>query len=163
MAHSDQKLVQVVRTTASRTIWPSMPWLPGLLPDRLLLLLARVAVASIFWFAGRTKVEGLLTIRPLAYELFRSEYALPFISAELATQVATYSEHLFPLLLVAGLFTRPAAAALLGMTAVIQVFVYPQAWPTHLSWAALLLPLLAHGAGAWSLDSLLGRKNARLN
>lgn len=163
MGDSDHKLVQVVRNSGSRTTWPSMAWLPALLPDRLLLLLARVAVASVFWFAGRTKVEGLLTIRPLAYELFRSEYALPFISPELATQVATYSEHLFPVLLVAGLFTRPAAAALLGMTAVIQVFVYPQAWPTHLSWAALLLPLVAHGAGAWSLDRLLGRKNARLD
>ncbi|NML59852.1 DoxX family protein [Massilia sp. RP-1-19] len=135
--------------------------LQRVLPNRLLLLTARVAAASIFWLSGRTKVEGLLTIKPLAYELFRSEYALPVISAELAPQLATYSEHLFPLLLVAGLFTRAAAAALLGMTAVIQIFVYPQAWPTHLSWAALLLPLLAHGAGAWSLDSLLNRRKAR--
>lgn len=157
MSRSDQKLVEVVRNNASCTSSPLTACLQRILPDRLLLLAARLAAASIFWFSGRTKVEGLLTIRPLAYELFRSEYALPVISAELATQVATYSEHLFPPLLVVGLFTRPAAAALLGMTAVIQIFVYPQAWPTHLSWAALLLPLVAHGAGAWSLDSLLGR------
>lgn len=163
MSGSDQKLVQVVRNSASRTSWPLMAWLPRVLPDRLLLLVARIAAASIFWLSGRTKVEGLLTIKPLAYELFRSEYALPVISAELATQLATYSEHLFPLLLAVGLFTRPAAAALLGMTAVIQVFVYPQAWPTHLSWAALLLPLVAHGAGAWSLDSLLNRSKTRSN
>ncbi len=61
-----------------------------------------------------------------------------------------------PILLTLGLFTRPAALALLGMTAVIEIFVYPDAWPTHLSWAGLLLPLIAYGGGAWSLDRLLG-------
>jgi putative oxidoreductase len=71
-----------------------------------------------------------------------------------AAHVATYSEHLFPILLVLGLFTRPAALALLGMTLVIEIFVYPDGWPTHLSWAGLLLPLIAQGAGAWSLDRL---------
>jgi putative oxidoreductase len=69
-----------------------------------------------------------------------------------AAHVAAYSEHLFPILLVLGLFTRPAALALLGMTLVIEIFVYPEAWPTHLSWVGLLLPIIAHGAGAWSLD-----------
>jgi putative oxidoreductase len=55
------------------------------------------------------------------------------------------------------LFTRSAALVLLGMTAVIEIFVYPDAWPTHLTWAGLLLPLIAHGAGKWSIDHLLGR------
>ena len=77
--------------------------------------------------------------------------ALP-ISAHLAT----YGEHLFSILLVLGLFTRPAALALLGMTTVIEIFVYPDAWPTHLSWAGLLLPLIARGGGTLSLDWLLG-------
>ena len=131
--------------------------LSRLLPHAQLLLVARVGIASIFFLSGRTKVEGLLTMKSSTYELFRSEYALPLIPAELAAQLATYSEHLLPILLVLGLFTRPAAAALLGMTAVIQIFVYPDAWPTHLSWAGLLLPLIAHGGGQWSLDRLLGR------
>ena len=69
---------------------------------------------------------------------------------------ATYAEHLFPILLVLGLFTRLSALALLGMTAVIQIFVYPDAWPTHLSWAALLLYLVGRGAGRCSLDRALG-------
>ena len=64
---------------------------------------------------------------------------MPLIPPELAAHLATYAEHLFPLLLVLGLFTRLSAVALLGMTAVIQIFVYPDAWPTHLSWAGLLL------------------------
>jgi putative oxidoreductase len=123
-----------------------------LLRPSLLLLVARLGIAAVFFQSGRTKVTGLLTLTDSAYELFRTDYALPFIQPVLAAHLAAYSEHLFPILLVLGLFTRPAAAALLGMTTVIEVFVYPDAWPTHLSWAGLLLPLIACGGGAWSLD-----------
>lgn len=126
-----------------------------LIPDAALLLLARLGIAAVFLQSGRTKVEGLLTLTDGTYELFRTEYALPLISPVIAAHAATYSEHLFPILLVLGLFTRPAALALLGMTAVIEIFVYPDAWPTHLSWAALLLPLVVRGGGAWSLDRRL--------
>jgi putative oxidoreductase len=119
-----------------------------------LLLLDRVAIAAIFFLSGRTKVQGLFTIKDSTYELFRSEYALPLIPPELAAQMATTAEHVFPLLLVLGLCTRGAALGLLGMTAVIEIFVYPDAWPTHLGWAALLLPLVAKGGGGWSLDRL---------
>jgi putative oxidoreductase len=119
-----------------------------------LLLVARFGIAAVFFQSGRTKVEGMLSITDSTYELFRSEYALPFIDPVTAAHLATYSEHLFPLLLVLGLFTRSAALALLGMTCVIEIFVYPDAWPTHLSWAGLLLPLLVRGGGAWSLDRL---------
>ena len=131
-------------------------------PDDLLLLVARVAIAAIFFLSGRTKVEGLLTITDSTYELFRTEYALPLVSPEVAAHAATYSEHLFPALLVLGLFTRPAAAALLGMTLVIEIFVYPDAWPTHLSWAAILLLVVARGGGKWSIDRTLGLERASL-
>src|SRR5688572_17231839 len=97
-----------------------------LLPRSLLMLVARLGIAAIFFMSARTKVEGLLTLRDSTYELFRSEYALPFTDPVAAAHVATYSEHLFPILLVLGLFTRPAALALLGMTLVIQIFVYPE-------------------------------------
>ena len=70
--------------------------------------------------------------------------------------IAAYAEHLFPLLLVLGLFTRLSALALLGMTLVIQVLVYPDAWPTHLSWAAILLYIAGRGAGTLSMDRVLG-------
>ncbi|WP_419735815.1 DoxX family protein [Pseudomonas sp. COR18] len=130
--------------------------LTRLLSDNLLLLLARLGIASVFWLSGRTKVEGLLTIRPGTYSLFRDEYALPLLPPELAAHLATYAEHLFPLLLVLGLATRFSALALLGMTLVIEIFVYPDAWPTHLTWAALLLLLIGRGAGSWALDRRLG-------
>jgi putative oxidoreductase len=129
--------------------------LENAVPESALLLVARLGIASIFFLSGRTKVEGLLKITGGTYELFRSEYALPLISPEIAAHMATYSEHLFPVLLVLGLLTRPAAIALLGMTAVIQIFVYPDAWPTHLSWTGLLLPLAVRGGGNWSLDKRL--------
>ena len=129
-------------------------WLDRI-PGSLLLLVARVGIAAVFFLSGRTKVEGLLHITPGTYELFRTEYALPLLSPELAAHLATYSEHLFPVLLVLGLFTRVGALALLGMTLAIQTFVYPDAWPTHLSWAGLLLLLTARGGGDWSLDRVL--------
>jgi putative oxidoreductase len=127
-----------------------------LLPPALLLLIARCGIAAVFFQSGRTKVEGLLTLKDSTYELFRTDYALPLVPPVVAAHIAAYSEHLFPILLVLGLFTRPAAAALLGMTLVIEIFVYPDAWPTHLSWAGLLLPLIACGGGAWSLDRMFG-------
>ena len=127
----------------------------SLFPQSLLLLVQRLGIAGVFFFSGRTKIDGLLTVNDTAFELFRSEYALPLVKPEIAAYAATYSEHLFPLLLVLGLFTRISAAALLVMTLVIQVFVYPDAWPTHLSWAGLLLPLIALGGGKISLDRAL--------
>ena len=133
-----------------------------LLPEALLLLVARVAVAAVFFLSGRTKVTGLLELKPSTYTLFRSEYVLPLIPPDWAAHLATYAEHLFPVLLVVGLLTRPAAAALLGMTLVIEVFVYPNAWPVHLTWAGLLLPLLAKGGGDWSLDRLVSGKRLSL-
>jgi putative oxidoreductase len=129
--------------------------LEQVLPASLLLLVQRLGIAAVFFQSGRTKVEGIFTIPDTTIELFRSEYALPLLPPELAAYMAAGAEHLFPVLLVLGLFTRLSAAALLGMTMVIQIFVYPDAWPTHLSWAALMLPLVALGGGRWSLDRLL--------
>lgn len=127
-------------------------------PHDLLALVDRIAIAAIFFLSGRTKVEGLLTVTDSAYELFRTEYRLPLLPPELAAHLAAYAEHLFPLLLVLGLFTRLSALALLGMTLVIQLFVYPDAWPTHLSWAGLLLYLVGRGGGRWSIDGWWGRQ-----
>jgi putative oxidoreductase len=126
-----------------------------LLPLSLLLLIQRLGIAAVFFMSGRTKVDGLLTVNDTAFELFRSEYALPLVKPEIAAYAATYSEHLFPILLVLGLFTRLSAGALLIMTSIIEIFVYPDAWPTHLSWAGLLLPLIAFGGGKVSLDRIL--------
>ena len=140
-----------------RGLWHKLAeQLNWLVPHDALALIDRVAIAAIFFMSGRTKVEGWLSITQGTYTLFREEYKLPLIPVEIAAHAAVWAEHLFPLLLLLGLFTRLSALALLGMTLVIQLFVYPDAWPTHLSWAGLLLYLLGRGPGTLSLDRLLG-------
>jgi putative oxidoreductase len=133
-------------------------FLERLLTHSFLALVTRFGIASIFFLSGRTKVTGFLTLTDGTYSLFETDYKLPFVPPEIAAHLGTYSEHLFPVLLVLGLFTRFSAFALLGMTTVIEVFVYPDAWPTHLSWAGLLLYLIARGGGTVSLDHKLGIK-----
>ena len=121
----------------------------------LIALACRFGLAGIFWYSGRTKVDGWLQVNESALLLFEHEYALPLIPPLWAAHLAAYAEHLFPLLLVLGLGTRWAALGLLLMTAVIQFWVYPDAWPTHLTWAAALLYLLGRGGGRYSLDHAL--------
>lgn len=130
-------------------------WL-AVIPEAAVYLALRLSVGMIFWLSGRTKVEGLFTIRETTWFLFEHEYALPLIPSGMAAVLATLAEHLLPLLLFAGLATRLAALGLLTMTAVIQIFVYPDAWPTHALWGAALLALVARGGGRWSLDHWLG-------
>ena len=127
-----------------------------LMPDALLLLVARLGIAAVFFMSGRTKVDGIIHITDGTYELFRTDYALPLIPPDVAAVAATWSEHVFSILLVLGLCTRFSAFALFVMTLTIEIFVYPDAWPTHLSWAAIQLPLIFRGGGAWSLDALIG-------
>jgi putative oxidoreductase len=144
------------------------------IPHDAIALLARFSIAMTFWTSGQTKIEGLV-LDPIggnvalgwprlsdnAVELFRSEYALPIIPPEPAAYLAATAEHLLPLLLLLGLASRLSAFALLIMTLVIQVFVYPSAYPVHGLWAALLLYLMARGPGALSLDRLLVHLLAR--
>ena len=144
--------VAVIRATWNRIA----DLLSGWVNHALLALCARFALGAIFFMSGRTKVEGFLTVTEGAYTLFREEYKVPLLPPEIAAHMAAYAEHLLPLLLVLGLFTRLSALGLLGMTATIQIFVYPDAWPTHLSWAALALYLIGRGAGPVSADHALG-------
>ena len=146
-------------TTGLRGAWNRIAdLLSNLISHELLALCARVATGAIFFLSGRTKVDGFLTVNDSAYTLFREEYKVPLLPPEFAAHMATYAEHLIPILLVLGLFTRLSALALLGMTAVIQIFVYPEAWPTHLQWTAMMLVLLSRGAGMFSLDHLAWRR-----
>jgi len=134
-------------------------------------LLARFSIAGVFWKSGQTKVEGftldivdgtfefgLPRLAGSAVALFRDEYQLPLVPPEVAATLAALGEHALPVLLLLGLATRLSATGLLVMTAVIQLLVYPGAWPTHGTWAALLLMLVAQGPGALSLDHLLARR-----
>ena len=140
-----------------RTTWNRLAGgLSGLAGHGLIALCARLSLGAIFFMSGRTKVEGFLTVTEGAYTLFREEYKLPLVPPEIAAHLAAYAEHLLPVLLVLGVFTRLSALGLLGMTAVIEIFVYPDAWPTHLSWATLALYLAGRGAGPVSIDHAVG-------
>lgn len=130
--------------------------LAGRIPDSFLLLGARVFPAAVFWQSGRTKMDGW-KVNESALYLFQEEYRLPGLDPLLAAHMAAIAEHLFPVLLVLGLATRLSALALLGMTLVIQCLVYPDAWPTHGTWAVLLMWLVARGPGNASLDHLFFR------
>ncbi|MDF1621253.1 DoxX family protein [Pseudothioclava nitratireducens] len=125
------------------------------LPEDIALTAARLFPAAVFWFSGRTKVDGL-SIKPSTWALFEDLYALPVIPPNVAAVMATVAEHVFPVLLVLGLATRLSALALLGMTAVIQTFVFPEAWVTHGLWAACFLTVILRGPGRLSLDHWLG-------
>ena len=141
------------------------------IPNSLIALLARFSIAAVFWNSGQTKVQGLALnfvsgdfalgwprLSDSALAQFQYEYKLPFLPPELAAPVAAFAEHLFPLRLLFGLATRLSALALLGMTLVIQVFVYPGAYATHGTWAALLLYLMARGPGVFSIDHWLATR-----
>ena len=128
-------------------------WLDGV-PYSVLAVPLRFAVATVFWNSAMTKLANWDT----AIALFTDEYKVPFLPPEVAAYIAVTIELTTPVLLVLGLATRPAALVLLGMTTVIEVFVYPLAWPTHLQWAVMLLVLLCRGPGELSLDELIRRR-----
>ena len=143
---------------AGELVGRALRWLDAV-PYTALAIPLRLAVATVFWYSAMTKLANWDT----AVALFVDEYKVPFIPPEVAAYIAVAVEITTPILLVLGLLTRPAALVLLAMTAVIEVFVYPQAWPTHIQWAAMLLVLLCRGAGTLSLDHLLSRRlRARL-
>ncbi|GLK56978.1 putative oxidoreductase [Methylopila capsulata] len=127
------------------------------IPYSALALAARVFPAAVFWQSGQTKVDGF-GLSDSAVYLFQEEYRLPLVDPTVAAYGAAFAEHVFPILLVLGLASRFAALALLGMTLVIEIFVYPDAWPTHGVWAACFLLIVARGPGALSLDRLIARR-----
>ena len=129
----------------------------GCIPDWLIALAARVFPAAVFWQSGQTKVAGF-HLKPSAIALFQNEYQLPLIDPVIAAHISAFSEHFFPILLVIGLATRFSALALLLMTAVIEIFVYPGAWPTHGVWATCFLVVISRGPGWLSLDHLIDQK-----
>jgi len=123
-------------------------------PYSVLAIPLRLAVATVFWNSGMTKLANW----DATLQLFEDEYKVPLLPPDIAATIGASIELSTPVLLVLGLLTRPAALVLLGMTSIIEIFVYPLAWPTHIQWAAMLLVLLCRGAGTFSLDHLLWRR-----
>jgi len=141
------------------------------LPNSLLAFVARFSIAAVFWKSGETKIQGFAVdivsgefklgwprLSDSVVDLFKDEYHLPLIPPEIAATMAATAEHVFPILILFGLATRLSTLALLGMTLTIQIFVYPDAYPTHGTWAAVLLYLIVHGPGKLSIDHWIARR-----
>ncbi|SDL62051.1 DoxX family protein [Maricaulis salignorans] len=150
-------------------------------------LLARLTLAGVFWRSLLTKVQTVgvfpytemindfavqraylrlpefpLSLKASTLALFETEYALPLLPIEVAAWMATLAEFSLPILLVLGVMTRLSALALLGMTVVIQIFVYPDAWwSTHALWVVMTAFVAGSGPGRLSVDHWAGRYFAR--
>ena len=143
----------------------------SLTPASFIAFVGRFSIAAVFWKGGQTKIEGFKLdfvageftlgwprMADSAVDLFRDEYHMPF--PELLAPFAAFAEHLLPLMVLLGLATRLSALGLLGMTMVIQLFVYPGLYSSHGVWAAVLLYLIAHGPGKLSIDHFIARRFA---
>lgn len=138
--------------TPAKQLLQIRSWLEAI-PYWVLAVPLRLGVAWIFWNSAQVKLINW--DRTLL--LFSEEYQVPVLPPELAANLALGIELVAPVLLVVGFLTRPTVLVLLGMTATIQIFVYPEAWPTHLQWTAMMLVLLSRGAGMLSFDHLAWR------
>ena len=135
----------------------------GKVSEGLMLLVVRVALAGIFWRSARTKVEDGSWLTMNENTLFQFSDApfnnVPVLNGDFGAYVTMYAEHLFPILLLLGLFTRLSATALMMMTLVIQFFVLPEAWwSVHILWIALALTLMLRGGGLFSADHFIAGK-----
>ncbi len=126
-------------------------------PQSFISALARMIIALVFWKSALTKIDGF-SIRDATFMLFEYEYNLPVIAPQTAAYMATFAELVFPVLLFIGLASRFSAVALLIMTAVIEIFVYPEAYILHGLWAIALLIIIARGPGIFSIDYLIRKK-----
>jgi putative oxidoreductase len=148
-------------------LWHTFEQLCAKLPEDIVLVAGRMAMFSVFWRSVQTKITGwevfgqslqFFNISGSTVMLFQYEYQLALLSPTAAAYAGTFAEFFFALMLLFGLGTRLAALGLLGVTAVIQLLVFPEAWPTHILWLAILLYLLQHGGGRFALDNVLRGK-----
>jgi len=144
-----------MKAAPSAVVGPLLAVRAGLerVPLSLVQLVSRLAIAGVFLRAGLQKLAGWET----TLALFREEYRVPVLPPELAALIATATEVGGSILILLGLATRMATLPFFGMILTIQLFVFPQAWPEHLTWTAVLLVLLTRGAGVVSVDHLLAR------
>jgi putative oxidoreductase len=130
------------------------------IPHSIIALLGRLSIGLVFWNSGRSKVDGwnIFDVNDKTLFLFTEEYKLPLVPPGLAALAAQIAEHALPVLLIIGLATRFSAFGLFIMTLVIQIFVYPNAYVLHGTWAAVLLMLVKYGPGRFSIDHLIYRR-----
>ena len=131
-------------------------WL-ALFPLGILTLMFRLGLSWDFFTSGLTKIDGwnvfqTWSVTSTTVVLFAQEYQVPLLPPAFAANLAALVELTCPIFLALGLFARFAALPILGMAIVIEVFVYPLSWSTHIVWMATALLVITRGAGPISLD-----------
>ena len=139
------------------------------IPYALVALALRLLMARIFFLDGQTRIDGPrlpldiysyhfsfvapLHVKAETFTAFLTQYAPLPVPPILSAYLVSYAEFILPIMLVIGLGTRFAALGCLIMTAVISVYILPEAlWSAQIFWAAVLTVLLSQGAGQISLD-----------
>jgi putative oxidoreductase len=152
----NQLAVAVTDATGIPWVDATRAWLARF-PLSIILLAGRIGVGATFFKAGLLKYNSF----EFAVKLFQEEYRVPLLDPAVAARIAMVQELTIPILLFAGLATRIATIPLLGTIAVIQTFVYPNAYNDHLVWASILVLVLTRGPGVFSLDYLIERAMRR--
>lgn len=156
-------ITTIIKVIFMKKLLESIYQLFGKIPEDVIALIARIAIGLVFWRSAQTKIDGstilgqkwqFFNVSDSTFTLFEYEYELPIIPSDIAAYMATYAEFFLGGAIILGIVTRLSALGLLGMTLVIQIFVYPDAWPTHIMWLVPLLYLIKHGGGKISVDNL---------
>ncbi len=127
------------------------------IPYSVLVLFARAATFSVFIHSGLQKLSDWNA----TLQLFHDEYRVPILPPDIAAYMAASMELGLSSLVLIGLFARVSALGLLSMVSVIQLFVYPEAWPDHIQWLAFMIFIVCWGPGAFSLDAVIGKALAK--
>ena len=108
----------------------------------------------------RAKVEGWNLLHASGRNPFlsRADYRIPHVPPEIAAIVVQIAEHAFAAMLVVGIATRFSALGLLVLIVVLQIFIHPNDYVQHGTWAAVLLMLIKYGPGTFSVDHLIYRR-----
>jgi putative oxidoreductase len=150
-------------------------------PYALVALAVRLIMARVFFLDGQTKIIGIpvplnfqdlvqslnlqgfnfsilvpLDVAPGTITQFMTKFSVLPVPPVLAAYLVSYAEFILPIMLVFGFATRFAAIGLLIITALIQLYVLPEAlWSVHIYWAAMLLMLISRGPGQISIDHII--------
>lgn len=138
----------------------------------LVALALRVVIARVFFLDGQTKVEGPRVpvnvwdfdftlvlpfgVNAITFSDFMSRYTSIPLPPTLSAYLVSYAEFFLPIMLVLGFGSRFAALGLLVITAMIQIYVLPEAlWTVHIYWISILMVLLSLGPGQISVDHII--------
>jgi len=120
----------------------------------------RLYLLKVFFMSGLTKLQSWQS----TLDLFAYEYSVPLLPPNIAAFLGTASELIFPVLILVGLFSRPAAIGLFFLNA-MATYVYSQTdyfnftgLADHLLWGAMILIYVIAGPGRLSIDNFLEKR-----